>query len=101
MDDVCNRIVNAISERAYGDVSIFSDGYCVGFRIVNNGEFFVHSFTWSDMRNIRSCGPKFVTDVFCKRYYESLSARYGNEFDPSKYFKSIFLDMIAAKRRLK
>lgn len=87
MDDVCNQIANAISEIAYGDVSIFSDGHRVEIRIVNNGEFYVHAFTRSDMRNTRGCGPKFATDVFCKRYYASLSARYGNKFDPSKYFK--------------
>ncbi len=94
-----SQLWKTISERVYGDVDILSDGNCVRIRVLHNGEFYVHAFTETEIYGISNLGLKAVADIFCKRYYDSLSARYGNEFDPSKYFKKCILGFDGNKNR--
>lgn len=84
--DGFNQVAKIISERVYGDVAILFDTDRVQIRVVCKDEFYVHTFTWSDWNSVCSLGSEFVADIFCERYYESLNARYGGKFNPSRYF---------------
>lgn len=84
--DGCDLIAKAVSERVYGDVAVLFDTNHAQIRVVCKDEFYVHTFSWNDWYSVCSNGSKFVADIFCDRYYESLSARYGERFNSSKYF---------------